>query len=100
MRKVETRVLTASAVVTVKSAILVGASLKSAATDSATCKVYNGTSATNTNIVWETNNVYNENEAALSYSAFQAPWGKPCPNGIYVAITGTTPVVIVDFLYE
>ena len=100
MKKVETRMITASAVITAKPAILVGASLKSAATDAATCKIYNGTSATNTQLVWETNNMFSDGESSIGYTAFHAPWGKGCPNGIYVAVTGTTPVAIVDFLYE
>jgi len=100
MKKVETTSVTTSRVVTTKPAILVGAALKSAASDSATCKIYNGTSATNTNIVWETNNMFSENESSIGYTGFTAPWGKACPNGIYVAVTGTTPVALIDFVYE
>lgn len=98
MDKVETKSIAASGILTTKKAMLLGASLKSAATDAATCIIYNGTSATNTNKVWETNNMWTVD--GIGYTDFQAPWGKPCPNGIYVALTGTTPVAIIDFVYE
>ena len=100
MEKVETKSITASGIITTKKCMLVGASFKSAATDAATCIVYNGTSATNTNKVWETNNMWDDGESNHPYSGFHAPWGKPCPNGMYVALTGTTPVAIIDFVYE
>ena len=98
MRKVETRAVTASGVITSKPAILVGAMLKSAATDAATCIIYNGTSATNTTKVWETNNMWTVD--GIGYTGFNAPYGKACPKGIYVALTGTSPVAILDLLYE
>ena len=98
MEKVETKSIAASGIITTKKCMLVGASFKSAATDAATCIVYDGTSATNANKVWETNNMWTAE--GIGYTNFTASWGKPCPNGMYVALTGTTPVAIIDFVCE
>ena len=84
--------LSSSGIVTPYNSILVGVQIGMDATNDLTLTIYNGVDNTGTEIL--PTNQYDA--SALGLNGVVMPYGKHCPNGIYLEMTcaGTAEVVI------